>query len=58
VAWIERLSDLPDDSRQLIADEMASREFMPVIQRIHTFPALPPPAPGIWKPTGAAPAWS
>lgn len=34
VAWIERLSDLPDDSRQLIADEMASREFMPVIQRI------------------------
>lgn len=35
VAWIERLSDLPDDSRQLIADEMASREFIPVIQRIH-----------------------
>ena len=35
VAWIERLSNLPDDSRQLIADEMASREFIPVIQRIH-----------------------
>ena len=44
VAWIERLSDLPDDSRQLIADEMASREFIPVIQRIHNVSSFATPS--------------
>lgn len=32
--WIDRLDDLPEASRALIAEELAQREFMPVIQRI------------------------
>ena len=34
LAWIERLSDLPDDLRMQVEAELASREFMPVISRI------------------------
>jgi len=34
LAWIEQLSDLPDDLRVLVDAELASREFMPVINRI------------------------
>ncbi len=34
MAWIENLSDLPDDLRTLVASELDSREFMPVIRRI------------------------
>ena len=34
LAWIEQLSDLPDDLRTLVDAELASREFMPVIKRI------------------------
>jgi hypothetical protein len=34
LAWIDRLSDLPDELRTLLEDELASREFMPVISRI------------------------
>ncbi|HMW18128.1 MAG TPA: DUF1854 domain-containing protein [Accumulibacter sp.] len=34
LAWIERLDDLPDELRRLVADELAGREFMPVIERI------------------------
>jgi hypothetical protein len=34
VAWVDRLADLPDDQRQLIADQLAGREFMPEIARI------------------------
>jgi hypothetical protein len=34
VAWIERLADLSDAVRILIEQELASREFMPEIQRI------------------------
>jgi hypothetical protein len=32
--WIDRLDDLPEATRKLIAEEFAQREFMPVIQRI------------------------
>ena len=32
--WIDRLKDLPESERLLIVDELAQREFMPVIQRI------------------------
>ena len=32
--WIDRLDDLPEGARKLIAEELAQREFMPVIQRI------------------------
>jgi len=34
LAWIERFDDLPADLRQLVEGELASREFMPVIERI------------------------
>lgn len=32
--WIDQLDDLPEAASKLIADELAQREFMPVIQRI------------------------
>ena len=34
LAWIDRLSELPDELRRLVEAELASREFMPVISRI------------------------
>ena len=34
LAWIDRLADLPADLRGLVESELASREFMPVIERI------------------------
>ena len=34
VAWIDRLADLPEAIRCLIADELAGREFMPEITHI------------------------
>ena len=34
LAWIDRLSELPQPLRTLIESELASREFMPVIERI------------------------
>ena len=34
LAWIDRLKDLPDAPRQLVEGELASREFMPEIERI------------------------
>jgi hypothetical protein len=35
LAWIERLSDLSGESRALLEQELAGREFMPEIRRIH-----------------------
>ncbi|MCV2350158.1 DUF1854 domain-containing protein [Paucibacter sp. Y2R2-4] len=34
LAWIDRLSDLPATDRELLTAELASREFVPMIQRI------------------------
>jgi hypothetical protein len=34
LAWFDRLEDLPDALGALIAEELASREFMPEIRRI------------------------
>jgi len=34
LAWIDRLTDLPEDYRGLIESELSSREFMPEIKRI------------------------
>ncbi len=34
VAWFDRVSDLPETVRNLIESELASREFMPGIERI------------------------
>ncbi|NMM37027.1 MAG: DUF1854 domain-containing protein [Glaciimonas sp.] len=36
LAWIERLSDLPDEVRILLEQELASREFLPhILQILH-----------------------
>jgi hypothetical protein len=34
VAWIEELADVPEPAQTLIRDELATREFMPVISQI------------------------
>ncbi len=34
VAWIDRLSEVPDPAKTLICEELATREFMPVILTI------------------------
>lgn len=34
LAWIERLAELPDELRTLVAEELASREFIPVIEAL------------------------
>lgn len=34
VAWIDRMADLPEPQRGLIAAELAGREFMPEIEKI------------------------
>ena len=34
LAWIDRLDDLPDATRPLIEEELASREFVPEIRRL------------------------
>jgi hypothetical protein len=40
LAWINRLEDLPGDTRSLLQEELKSREFLPVIsciRRVSTF---------------------
>ena len=32
--WLEQIEDLPEHTRQLLLEELAQREFMPVIRRI------------------------
>lgn len=44
LAWIARLDALDDASRVLIADELAQREFMPVITRIVSVSTLATPS--------------
>lgn len=34
LAWVDRLGDLPPDTRTLIEDELAPREFVPTIERL------------------------
>ncbi len=34
LAWIDRLTDLPDELNALVAAELARREFMPEIQKV------------------------
>ncbi len=36
LAWIDRLSEIDEASRKLIAAELSRREFMPVIERLET----------------------
>jgi hypothetical protein len=34
LAWVERLADLPDATRQLVEEDLAGREFIPEIRRL------------------------
>jgi hypothetical protein len=36
LAWIEQLSDLPDELREIVGAELAMREFIPEIRRIRS----------------------
>lgn len=47
VAWIAQLSDLPEEMRQLLEEELAGREFMPEIARIHDVTSFA--APCTWQ---------
>ena len=44
VAWVDELSALPQDTRDLITQEIASREMMPVIERIVSVSTLSTPS--------------
>ncbi len=46
VAWIDRPSDLPQDVRGLIFEELASRELVPEIQKILTVSTFS--TPSVW----------
>lgn len=44
LAWIDCLTDLPDDMRALLEEELASREFMPEIRRIRHISSFATPS--------------
>ena len=44
LAWIDRLSELPQPLRTLIESELASREFMPVIKQIESVSSYATPS--------------
>ena len=44
LAWIDRLSELPQPLRALIENELASREFMPVIKQIESVSSYATPS--------------
>lgn len=44
LAWIDRLSELPDQTRALLEQELASREFMPEIRRIKAVSSFATPS--------------
>ncbi len=52
VAWIDQLDQVPEPARSLIQEELATREFMPVIEKIVSVTIFSPRAPGRWKLTG------
>jgi hypothetical protein len=47
VAWIDRLADLPPAISQLIESELASREFVPEIERIEAVSSFA--CPSTWQ---------
>jgi len=49
VAWADRLADLPPAVAQLIAEELASREFVPEIERIAAVSSFA--CPSTWQVT-------
>lgn len=44
LAWVDRLDALPPTQRALIDEELAQREFMPVIQRIRSVSTFATPS--------------
>ena len=44
LAWIDRLTDVPDESRVLLEEELASREFMPEIRGIRRVSSFATPS--------------
>src|SRR5687768_5324589 len=44
LAWIKDLRDLPDEIRKLIEEDLASREFMPEIERIRDVSSFSTPS--------------
>ena len=47
LAWIDSPSNLPEDTRQLFEEELAAREFMPVISRIVSVSSFA--TPSTWR---------
>jgi hypothetical protein len=47
VAWVPRLTDLTEDLRKLIEEELAAREFMPQIRRIVSVSTFS--TPSLWQ---------
>lgn len=44
LAWIDRLDELPDATRTLVEEELASREFVPEIHRLHRVSSFATPS--------------
>lgn len=44
LAWVDRLTDLPDAIRTLLEEELGSREFMPEIHRIREVSSFATPS--------------
>lgn len=44
LAWIDRLTDLPEESRTLLEEDLASREFMPEIRAIRRVSSFATPS--------------
>ncbi len=44
LAWIDRLEDLPEATRTLLEEELASREFMPEIRHIRAVSSFSTPS--------------
>ncbi|MEY3446083.1 MAG: hypothetical protein RIR45_838 [Pseudomonadota bacterium] len=47
VAWIDKLGELPEPAQTLVRQELATREFMPVIQKIASVTSFSTPC--TWK---------
>ena len=44
LAWVDRLSETPEPQRQLLTEELASRDFLPQIQRIKSVSTFSTPS--------------
>ena len=51
LAWVPRLSALPEPEQRLLVDALEQREFMPVLRCLKSVSSFATPAPGPWKPT-------